>query len=288
MSASASAAPCRARSRDRKAPAPNAPSDMPSASPTTCAVAAVPRNWHPPPGDAHARQPASAACSSVSSPCVKRTPMVCTRPASSPFAPAERDAARHEHARKVAAARERHHHRGQALVAGRDADHAAACRQRSDQPAENRRGVVPVGQAVEHAVVPCERPSHGSVQAPANGTAPAAVKLPLRLPSAGRPPSGRCDSRARSACRRRRGCRRGCDSIRNSRAPSFAGIPAHAGVLRPAEEVARRTGRGASPGSAGACRMGPAARVGTSRVVPLSVSNGFGVMEFITSGDAQV
>ena len=28
------------------------PSDMPSASPTTCDVAAVPRNWQPPPGDA--------------------------------------------------------------------------------------------------------------------------------------------------------------------------------------------------------------------------------------------
>jgi len=31
------------------------PNDMPSASPTTCAVAAVPRNWQPPPGDAQAR-----------------------------------------------------------------------------------------------------------------------------------------------------------------------------------------------------------------------------------------
>ena len=30
-------------------------------SATTCEVAAVPRNWHPPPGDAHARHPASAA-----------------------------------------------------------------------------------------------------------------------------------------------------------------------------------------------------------------------------------
>jgi len=27
---------------------------MPSASPTTCDVAAVPKNWQPPPGDAHA------------------------------------------------------------------------------------------------------------------------------------------------------------------------------------------------------------------------------------------
>ena len=36
-------------------------SDMPSASATTCDVAAVPRNWQPPPGDAQARQPISAA-----------------------------------------------------------------------------------------------------------------------------------------------------------------------------------------------------------------------------------
>ena len=36
-------------------------SAIPSASPTTCDVAAVPRNWHPPPGEAQARQPSSAA-----------------------------------------------------------------------------------------------------------------------------------------------------------------------------------------------------------------------------------
>src|SRR5262245_11933702 len=34
-------------------------SEIPSASPTTCEVAAVPKNWQPPPGDAHARQPSS-------------------------------------------------------------------------------------------------------------------------------------------------------------------------------------------------------------------------------------
>ena len=36
-------------------------SDKPSASPTTCEVAAVPRNWQPPPGEPQARQPRSAA-----------------------------------------------------------------------------------------------------------------------------------------------------------------------------------------------------------------------------------
>ena len=125
-------------------------SDMPSASPTTCDVAAVPRNWQPPPGDAHARQPASAASSSVISPCANRAPIVCTRPASSPSAGEQRDAARYEHARQIARRGQRHHHRRQALVARRDAEHAAPRRQRSDQAPEDRRRVVPVRQAVEH------------------------------------------------------------------------------------------------------------------------------------------
>ena len=59
-------------------------SARPSASATTCEVAAVPRNWQPPPGEPHARQPSSAASSSVSSPCAKRAPIDCTLPASSP------------------------------------------------------------------------------------------------------------------------------------------------------------------------------------------------------------
>ena len=50
-------APCRARSGVPMAPSAEWPSDRPSASPTTCDVAAVPRNWQPPPGDAQARQP---------------------------------------------------------------------------------------------------------------------------------------------------------------------------------------------------------------------------------------
>ena len=38
------------------------PRDIPRASPTTCDVAAVPRNWQPPPGESQALQPNSAAC----------------------------------------------------------------------------------------------------------------------------------------------------------------------------------------------------------------------------------
>ena len=56
----------------------------PSASATICAVAAVPRNWQPPPGEAQARQPSSAASCSVMRPCAKRAPSDCDFPASSP------------------------------------------------------------------------------------------------------------------------------------------------------------------------------------------------------------
>ena len=58
-------------------------SAMPSASATTCAVAAVPRNWQPPPGVPQARQARAAASSSVTRPWAKRAPSVCTAPASS-------------------------------------------------------------------------------------------------------------------------------------------------------------------------------------------------------------
>ena len=60
-------------------------SESPRASPTTCEVAAVPRNWQPPPGEPHARHPSSAALSRLSSPWAKRAPIDWTVPASSPF-----------------------------------------------------------------------------------------------------------------------------------------------------------------------------------------------------------
>ena len=56
-----SAGPCRARSAGRTGASAECGSDRPSASATTCDVAAVPRNWQPPPGEPHARQPSSAA-----------------------------------------------------------------------------------------------------------------------------------------------------------------------------------------------------------------------------------
>jgi len=62
-------------------------SDMPNASPTTCAVAAV-QELAPPPGEAQARHMASAASATVICPCAKRAPTLCTLPASRPLRPA--------------------------------------------------------------------------------------------------------------------------------------------------------------------------------------------------------
>ena len=176
----------------------------PSASATTCEVAAVPRNWQPPPGEAQARQPRSAASSSVTSPWAKRAPRVCTAPASSPrvggsvtppgtMAPAS-----------SAERGDRHQHRRQALVAGADADDAAPARQRADEPPEDERGVVAVGERVEHPgrALACGRRT-GRRRARRTAARPGG-RAPAPPPGrAGRPPSGRCGSRARPACRRR-------------------------------------------------------------------------------------
>ena len=98
----------------------------PRASAMTCAVAAVPRNWQPPPGVAQARQPISAAYSRVICFWAKRAPMVWTLPASSPFLGQQRDATGDEDGGQGAGGSQSHHHGGQALVAGGDADHAAS------------------------------------------------------------------------------------------------------------------------------------------------------------------
>ena len=154
----------------------------------------------------------------------------------------QRDAARHEHARKIATAGERHHHRGQALVAGGDAEHATPRRQRPDQPAEDRRCVVPIRQAVEH----CRRPLRTAV-----------ARVGARAGKRDRP--GGCE---RCRCgfhqqpdlpvagviaERDRRPVGSADAAVGGQHQEFAGaelrrIPAHAGVLRPAEQIARRTG----------------------------------------------
>ena len=72
--------------------------------------------------------------------------------------------------------------------------------QRADQPAEDDGGVVAVGQAVHHArSCPGSGRRRGRRPMPAKGTTPepcSSSRRPRRR--AGRPPSGRCGSRARS------------------------------------------------------------------------------------------
>jgi hypothetical protein len=62
------------------------------------------------------------------------------------------DAARHDHARQIRGARERHHHRGKTLVARGDAEHAASQWKRPNQSPEHDRGVVPIRQRIEHSM----------------------------------------------------------------------------------------------------------------------------------------
>ena len=250
------------------------PSDMPSASPTTCDVAAVPRNWHPPPGDPHARQPRSAASSSVTAPCTNRTPSVCTFPASSPCSgisvtpPGTSTAGRSWLAASAI------------IIAGSPLSHVAtpSTPRRVGSDRISRRKTVAAslrnGRLSNIAVVPCDRPSHGSVHAAANGIAPAALEHAGRrleqqpdLPVTGVIPE-----------RDRRSIGRANAAVRREHQKLFAaergGIPSHAGVLRPAEQIAGRPlaqhlGRQRQR----ARRSG--ARVDTSNKSGSSESNGF-------------
>ena len=95
-------------------------------------------------------------------------------PASSPSTRQQRHAAGHEHARQIVACRPAPSSSPAAPCRTSRCQAPRARRQRAHQPAEDRRRVVAIRQAVEHAGVPCVRPSHGSVHEPANGTRPRA------------------------------------------------------------------------------------------------------------------
>ena len=214
-------------------------SDMPSASPTTCEVAAVPRNWQPPPGEAQARHRPSAASSSVIWPWAKRAPTDCTLPASSPSSAQQGDAAGNQHAGQIARAGQRHHHGGQALVAGGDADDAAARGQRADQAAEDarRRRCGRAGNRTSRWCPGCGR-RRGRCNRPAKGTAPSALQFlgggvhqQADFPVAGvvAERDGRAVGGANAAV--------GAED-EELLAAERGGVPAHAGVLAPAEEIA--------------------------------------------------
>ena len=185
------------------------PSDMPSASPTTWDVAAVPRNWQPPPGDAQARQPRSAASCSEISLCTNRTPMVCTRAASSPSTGSRSPPGTRTQGRSRLDAGAIIIAEG-GLVACRHTEHTAAGRRRSDQPAENRRRIVAMRKAVEHRRRAL-RAAVARIRA-RGGERDRARLFELASRRFHRQPDFpvvRCGIRARRVCRRARGCRRG-------------------------------------------------------------------------------
>ena len=146
-------------------------SDRPSASPTTCDVAAVPRNWQPPPGVPHARQPRSAASSSVIIPRAKRAPMVCTAPASSPVVGGSvtppGTSTTGKSCRPASAI----------IIAGKPLSHVATpmtpLRVGSERASRRKRIAASLryGSESNMPVVPCVRPSHGSEQYAAKGIA---------------------------------------------------------------------------------------------------------------------
>ena len=150
---------------------------MPSASATTCDVAAVPRNWQPPPGVPHARQPMVAASSTVIRPCAKRAPIDWTLPASSPSI-----------AGKVTPPGTRMPGRSlqpasAIIVAGSPLSQVAMpiTPARLGSERISRRMTIAAslryGRLSNMPVVPCVRPSQGSLHVAENGSTPSARRV---------------------------------------------------------------------------------------------------------------
>ena len=146
-----SGSPHRATQAGLRAQARCAAARAPALRPPPATVAAVPRNWHPPPGDAQARQPTSAAYSSVICFCAKRAPMVCTLPASSP------DSGSSVTPPGTSTAGLRAADASAIIMAGSPLSHVATPMtplprwQRAHQPAQHHGSIVAEGQRVHHA-----------------------------------------------------------------------------------------------------------------------------------------
>ena len=200
-------------------------SDIPSASPTTCDVAAVPRNWHPPPGLAQARQPRSAASCRVIVAVGEADADRLDLAGVLALLGREGHAAGDEHAGQVA-------HRRPAPSSSR----AGPCRrsrrrsrprragQRPDQPPEDRRRVVAVRQAVHHPRRPLAPPVARVRAEPRERHAAPLLQLPAPPRGrAGSPPSAPCDTPAPAATRRPPATRRWSKGSRTPSAPRAAG-----------------------------------------------------------------
>ena len=185
----------------------------PSASATTWDVAAVPRNWQPPPGEAQARQPSSAASSSVIEPVgepraerlhLARVLALLRRAASRRPARAPPAGPRIPASAIIIA--------GQALVAGRDAEHARAASAASGSAGGGRspRRCGTAGCPSSRRCPACGRRRGRCTYAGERQAPSRSQLLGGGLAPAGRPPSGRCDSPARSAGRPARAARPAC------------------------------------------------------------------------------
>ena len=156
------------------------------------------------------------------------------------FAGRQGHAAGDEHARQVLRPGQGHHHGRQALVAGRDAQHALAPGQRADQPAEDDRRVVAIRQAVHHPGRALRPPVARVGDHPRERHDVQRAQLLGRLADeqADLPVARVIAQRDRLAVRGPQAALRAQDQV--GIAGDLARRPAHAGVLGQAEEVARR------------------------------------------------
>jgi hypothetical protein len=153
----------------------------------------------------------------------------------------QRDAARHDHARQSVRPGDRHHHGRQALVAGRDADDADARRERPDQTAQHHRGVVAIRQRVHHAGRALRPPVTWIGHVTGERHAQRAAQLLRRgaHQQADLPVAGVITEGERAAVVLADAALRAEDQDLGP--PHRVGLPAHARVQRPAEEIAAGT-----------------------------------------------
>ena len=153
----------------------------------------------------------------------------------------ERDAAGDEHAGQVMGRRERHHHGRQPFVAGCHTEDAAPRGERSNQPAEDGRRVVPVGEAVEHR----RRALRTAIAGVRAGGGEWNRASPFEFVRRGLHEEADFPVPGVVAERDRRAVGRANAAVRRQDEELIAAdggrLPAHAGVLRPPEDIAGGT-----------------------------------------------
>ena len=164
--------------------------------------------------------------------------MVCTLPASSPSSGSSVTPPGTSTPGRSAGRGQRHHHRGQALVAGGDAEHALARGQRAHQAAQHDRGVVAVRQGVHHAgrALRAAVAGIGAGAGERDGVQRLQLARGFGHQQADFPMAGVIAERdGRAVCSAQAAVRAEDQELRVEQPRR---VPAHAGVLRQAEEVA--------------------------------------------------